>query len=121
MPPRGLIRSFVVLWWVLGVSLLVLSLRTLSFALHEGGPGAIHPILIGGIEAAGALLFLVPRTLRVGAAGLLLAIGIAWLMHLHEQFRWDLLVYAAAVLFVAVHGPLTPEQWRRAGSLSPQS
>jgi len=40
-------------------------------------------------------------------------------MHLHE-FRWDLLIYAAAVLFVAVHGPLTPEQWRRARPLAPQ-
>jgi hypothetical protein len=115
MPSRGLIRSFVVLWWALGVSLLVLSVRTLLVALHEGGHG-LHLALLAGVEAAGALLFLLPRTLRMGAAGLLFAIAIAWLAHLHEQFRWDLLVYGAAVLFVAVHGPLTPEQWRRAVS-----
>jgi hypothetical protein len=60
------------------------------------------------------LLFLVPPTLRVGAAGLLFAIAIAWFAHLHDQFRWDLLIYAAAVLFVAVHGPLTAAQWRHA-------
>ena len=117
MPSRGLIRSFVVLWWALGISLLVLSVRTLLVALqafHAGDPHGLHLALIGGIEAAGALLFLVPPTLRVGAAGPLFAITIAWLAHLHDQFRWDLLIYAAAVLFVAVHGPLTSAQWRHA-------
>jgi hypothetical protein len=114
MPARALIRSFVVLWWVLGVSLLVLSVRTLLSALHEGGGHGVHLAVLAGIEATAALLFLLPRTLRLGAAGLLFAITIAWLAHLHDQFRWDLMVYAAAVLFVAVHGPLTTEQWRRA-------
>ena len=28
------------------------------------------------------------------------------------EWRGDLLVYAAAVAFVAVHGPITPAQWR---------
>lgn len=113
MPSRGLIRSFVVLWWVLGVSILVLSIRTLLVALRGGGHG-LHLALLAGIEAAAALLFLLPPTQRLGAAGLLLTLAIAWLAHLHDQFRWDLLIYAAAVLFVAVHGPLTSEQWRRA-------
>lgn len=117
MPPRGLIRSFVVLWWALGVSLAVLSVRTLLFALHGGGEHAVHLALLAGIEAAAAVLFLVPPTLRVGAAGLLFTLAIASLAHLHDGFRWDLLVYAAAVLFVAVHGPLTSEQWRRASPL----
>jgi len=115
MPPRGLVRSFVILWWVLGASLAVGSVRTLLAALPSGESPNLHLVLLGGVEAAAALLFLVPGTLRIGAAGLLLTIAIAWSVHLHlHQFRWDLLVYAAAVLFVSVHGPLTREQWRAA-------
>lgn len=70
MAPRGLVRSFVVLWWVLGATLLVLSVRT----------------VIGGLRGADP----------------------------HPGVRWDFLVYAAAVFFVAVHGPLTAAQWRHA-------
>jgi len=115
VPSRGLVRSFVILWLVLGISLLVGSARTLLAALAPGEGRNAHLALLGGVEAAAALLFLVPPTLRVGAAGLLLTIVVAWLVHLHlHQFRWDLLVYAAAVLFVLVHGPLTRDQWKRA-------
>jgi hypothetical protein len=37
---------------------------------------------------------------------------------MRHEFRWDLLVYAAAVLFVAVHGSLTGPQWAAARSPS---
>jgi hypothetical protein len=112
MPPRGLVRSFVVLWWVLGATLLVLSVRTVIDGWGGSDP---HPVLIGGLEVVAAVLFLIPRTLRAGAAGLLFTIAIATALHFHAgHFRWDLLVYAAAVLFVAVHGPLTGAQWRHA-------
>ena len=115
MPPRRLLRSFLALWWVLGCALLALSVRTVANAFERGRVVDPHMALVGGVEAAAAILFLVPKTLRVGAAGLLLAIAIAWLAHAHSQLvRWDLAIDAAAVLFVAVHGPLTGEQWRRA-------
>lgn len=114
MPPRGLVRSFVVLWWVLGATLLVLSVRTVMGGWGGADP---HPVLIGGLEAVSAVLFLIPRTLRVGAGGLLFTIAIASALHGSAgHFRWDLLVYAAAVLFVAMHGPLTAAQWRHAVS-----
>lgn len=115
MQPIRLLRSFLALWWVLGCALLALSLRTVASAFEPGHGVNPHMVLVGGIEAAAAVLFLVPKTLRVGAAGLLFAIAIAWLVHAHTQIlRWDLAIDAAAVLFVAVHGPLTGDQWRRA-------
>jgi hypothetical protein len=115
MPPPKLLRSFLALWLVLGCALLALSVRTVAQAFEPGHAVNPHMVLVGGIEAAAAILFLVPKTLRVGAAGLLLAIAIAWLVHAHTQLvRWDLAIDAAAVLFVAVHGALSGDQWRRA-------
>ena len=116
MPSRPLVRSFVVLWWVLGVSLFVMSVRTLMAAITPGPKSNLHLAMLAGVEAAAALLFLVPKTLRIGASGLLFVIAVAWIAHLHDQVRWDFLVYAAAVAFVAIHGSLTGEQWRRAFS-----
>ncbi len=113
MPPRKLVGAFVLLWWTLGLALLVGSVRTVHGA-HAAGPRLEpHLALLGGFEAVAALVFLVPRTLRVGAAGLLLALGVAIGAHAAtHQLRWDLLVDAAAVAFVGVHGPLTAAQWR---------
>jgi hypothetical protein len=72
-------------------------------------------MLLGGVEAAAAVLFLLPRAMRVGAVGLLLTIGIALTVHaVMGQFRGDLVLYAAAVTFVMVHGPLTRAQFVRA-------
>jgi len=113
MPPRALVRSFVAMWWTLGIALLVLSIRTVAGAALPGARDP-HAIVIGGVEAVSALLFLVPGTLRIGAAGLLVAIGAALLLHATaHHFRWDLLMYAAAVQFVAVHGPVTRAQLGR--------
>lgn len=120
MPPKSLVRSFVVLWWTLGVAILVLSVGTLRHALGAAGLAARHVALLAIVEAAAAIVFLVPRALRVGAAGLLVVFAVALLLHAAElQMRWDLLVYAAAVLFVAVHGPLTRDQWRLAFGRTP--
>ncbi|MGE5175796.1 MAG: hypothetical protein ACM3JJ_05410 [Hyphomicrobiales bacterium] len=112
MPPRNLVRAFLFLWWTLGVALLVLSVGTLAHAIHGAGLMSHHVALLAFVETVSALAFLVPATNRYGAAGLLLVFAVAMLLHggMHE-FRWDLLVYGAAVIFVAVHGPLTREQW----------
>lgn len=70
-------------------------------------------MLVGGFEAVAALLFLAPRTMRLGAVGLLATFAFAFLLHAGRwQFRGDLLVYAAAVGFVAVHGAV-PMSWLR--------
>jgi hypothetical protein len=110
MPPRRLVLAFVALWWTVGLALLYLSLRTVHDAV-AGGAHDPHVALLGGLEAVAAVLFLIPRTLRVGAAGLLAAIAVAFVIHaaaLH-QFRADLLLDAGAVAFVAIHGPVRRE------------
>jgi len=74
---------------------------------------------VGSTEALAALLFLIPRSLRIGAVTLLLVFAAAFLIHaLRLALRADLLVYAGAVAFVAVHGPV-PVSWLRAGRTGP--
>jgi cation transport regulator ChaC len=66
-------------------------------------------------------MFLVPRTLKVGAAGLLVLLVLVFLIHAERrQFRGDLVVYAAAVRFVGAHGSV-PISWlrRHASSVPP--
>jgi hypothetical protein len=118
MPPTRLLRGYLMLWFTTGLILLIASIETVqgAFGAHQANP---HVALLGAVEALGAALLLVPRTMRVGVAALLLTIGIAFLVHtVLGQFRGDLLLYAAAVAFVGIHGPLTSDQWRMALSLS---
>jgi uncharacterized membrane protein YphA (DoxX/SURF4 family) len=110
MPPLGLVRAFVAQWWTAGLVLLYLSVKTAYQGL-QGSSHDPHLVLIGGCEAIAALLFLFPRTLKVGAAGLLLILAVVFLLHAaRSQFRGDLLVYAVVVYFVAVHGSV-PMSW----------
>ena len=112
MPPRSLMRSFLVLWLTTGLVLLVASMRTILDAA-PGPHGNPHIVILAAVEAISAVLFLVPRTLRVGAIGLLATITVAFLVHtVMGQFRADLLLYAATVVFVSVHGSLTTPQWK---------
>jgi predicted secreted protein len=39
MPPQRLLRSFLALWWVVGVGLLALSVRTVAHAFEGGRIG----------------------------------------------------------------------------------
>jgi hypothetical protein len=97
---------------VTGLVLLLASVRTVAEA--ASGPHAKpHIVILGAVEAMSALLFLWPRTMRPGAIGLLISIGVAFLVHaLIGQFRGDLVIFAAAVVFVSVRGSLTDPQWR---------
>jgi hypothetical protein len=109
MAPVAVVRAFVAQWWTAGIVLFGLSVKTAYQGLQD-----LHLVLVGGFEALAALLFLFPRTLRIGAAGLLLTFGMVFLVHAARfQFRGDLLVYSAVVAFVAVHGPV-PMSWLRA-------
>ncbi len=113
MPSVSLVRAFVVQWWTVGTVLLYLSVKTMYAGLQSGGGHDAHLILIGGFEALAAVLFLIPRTLRIGAFGLLMVFAVVLLIHaLQLQLRGDVLVYAAVVLFVAVHGSV-PMAWLR--------
>jgi hypothetical protein len=67
-------------------------------------------MLLGSVEGIASLLFLLPRTMRLGAGGLLLTFTVAFMAHVVQgQFPAELLIYAASVSYVAVHGsaPLT--------------
>src|SRR5215208_1554111 len=113
MPPRKLLRAFLGLWAVTGLVLFVGSVDT----VREAVVGRPHPHLaiLGSVEAMAAVLFLVPRTMRLGALGLGIALGLALGLHAAVgEFRSDLLVYGAAVSFVAIHRPLRPDQLRAA-------
>lgn len=93
---------FVLFHLVLGATLLIGSITT----AFNGGHGNPHIRLIGLVEGIAAMMFLLPRTMRAGAWLLLLTIGIALIIHLSMgEWRGDLLVYAAGVAFVSVHGP----------------
>jgi hypothetical protein len=94
-------RAFVVFHLVLGLMLLVGSVQTLvTIGQHDR-----HAFILGGAEAVAAVLFLVPRTLRIGACLLLGILTTAFAIHLHRgEWAGSLLVYAAGVAFVLVHG-----------------
>jgi len=114
MPPRRLVRAFLALWITLGLVVLVASARTFVEAraglVH--GPLNVHLAALAGVEAVAALLFLVPRTMRVGGWGLLATFAIAIAAHaLTGEFQFTLVLYAAATSFVLVHGPVP---WRAA-------
>jgi hypothetical protein len=113
MPRVSLVRAFVVQWWTVGIVLLYLSSKTVDAGLTGGGGHGAHLVLVGGLEASAAVLFLIPRTLRLGALGLLTVFALVFLIHAFRlQFRGDILIYASAVLFVAVHGSV-PMVWLR--------
>ena len=119
MPPQRLMRAFLFLWLATGVVLLYGSVETVRSALGPWHPNP-HLVILGSVEAAAAVLFLLPTWMRIGAIGLLSTIVVAFAVHgvLHE-FRGDLLLYAAAVSFISIHGPLTREQIRVSMSSRP--
>jgi uncharacterized membrane protein YphA (DoxX/SURF4 family) len=99
-PESHLRQAFTAFHWVLGLALLWASVHTVVHA----DPGDLHAKVIGSLEALGAVAFLVPRTLRLGAGLLLVAIlGAAVIHAARGEWRPDLLVYAAGVVLVLSH------------------
>lgn len=106
-PPRSLVRAFLALYVTLGIVILVESVETVlrarAGAFH--GPDRLHALVLGGLEAAAAVAFLVPRAMHAGAAVLLAIFALAFGLHaLQGSPNLVLLVYGAGVLFVRVHG-----------------
>ena len=107
MNNQALRRSFIAFHLTLGVVVLAQSLVTV-FQMHGAG-GASHARLgievLACAEAVAALLFIVPATLRWGAVALLAIFFVALAFHgLRGELQLTLLVYAAGVFFVMVHG-----------------
>ncbi len=117
MPPRNLFWSFLALWIVTGLLLLVGGVQSILQTRGVSPPETPRFVLLGGFQAVAALLFLIPRTLRIGAAGLLAAITIVFVVNAGlGHFRGDLLLDGVAVLFVLIHGAPTHAKWRTAVS-----
>lgn len=96
-------RSFMVFHAVLGGALLIMSHNTLFHALHEHGFG--HLTFVAALEMIGALLLLIPRTLQIGAVALLVVLIPGFVVHLARgEWELQLLIYAAGVWFIMVHG-----------------
>ncbi len=97
-------RSFIALHLTLGLVIIFESVQTLAHALGAPAQHA-HLTMLGTVETVAALLFLWPRTLRIGGYMLVVTFLVAVLAHaLRGEFPATLLVYAAAALFVTVHG-----------------
>jgi hypothetical protein len=108
MPDTKLVRAFFALWWALGVVMFLSGVQSAWSAFGPLSSGLdAHALLLGSVEAVAAVLFLVPGVMRVGGYGLLATLGIAFLVHAARgHFSGPLLVYAAGVIFVIVHGPV---------------
>ncbi len=84
--------------------LLVESTRTLAHALGEH-QADLHLTLLSSSETVAALLFLWPRTMRLGGGVLIAILTVAAVAHaLRGEFPGALLVYLAAVVFVTLQG-----------------
>ena len=107
MPSRPLVRAFLALYITVGIIVCFESVDTVVTALQGGvsSHDRPHALLLGTLEAGAAILFLIPRAMPWGAAVLLGVFALAFGLHLlggHPNL--DLLIYAAAVLFIRVHG-----------------
>ena len=104
---RNLKRAFIVFHLTLAAVILVQSVST---AVHAAGVQVDtapnwHLFVLATIEAIAAVLFVFPRTIRVGGGVLLIILLIAFFAHVHTgDTQLHLLVYAASVFFIVVHG-----------------
>ncbi len=84
---------------------LVVLLQSISaFRRGLAMPGAsTHILVVAGLEALAAVLFIFPKTLDIGGTVLLIVFAIAFLLH-GIRGQLPLLVYAAGVILVMAHG-----------------
>jgi len=94
-------REFRLFHAILGLGLLIMSLQTLVHALRELHGDHRHLALVAGLEAAGAVLFLIPRTIRWGGFILLVVLLVGFAEPLTRgELELQRLVYAAGVWFL---------------------
>lgn len=109
-------RAFVVLHLALGLGILVATLQTLLHVTQEHGGPNLHVVFLVAAETIGAVLFLLPQTLRIGAVVLLILLLGGSVVHLTRgELEVHLLVYAAGVWFVMVHGAAWEARPRTSG------
>src|SRR5947208_8818252 len=99
------------MYLTVGIVLLVESLRTLVHAVSHLA-GKVHLAGLAAVETVAVLLFLLPRTLRLGGGILAAILLIAAGAHaLRGEFPSALLVDAAAVLFIGIQGSTPSPDW----------
>ncbi|HZI21697.1 MAG TPA: hypothetical protein VFD76_04250 [Gemmatimonadales bacterium] len=104
---------FLALHLTLGLVILFESARELLHAVTRAGHG--HLAMVAAVEGVAAILFLWPRTMRLGGLALTAVLAGALIVHaVRGEFQAPLLVYAVATLFVTVNGNAWPA---RAGEL----
>ncbi|MGB2868780.1 MAG: hypothetical protein WBD36_10030 [Bacteroidota bacterium] len=105
MASLSLRRSFVMFHLVLGLIILMKSLNTVLNVVQGHTTNALgsHLALLALVEAVAAVLFLIPKTLKAGAWALIVVFLVAMAVH-GIQHELDLLVFAAGVMFIRVHG-----------------
>jgi hypothetical protein len=104
MPVFNARTAFVILHATLGSALVIMGHNALFHAMHEHGDP--HMMLTAALEMIGALLLLIPRTLRIGGFALLLVFVPGFLFRLmHGEWDLHLLIYAAGVWFIMANGP----------------
>jgi hypothetical protein len=101
-------NAFLALHLTLGLVILFESVQTLAHTL--GAPADHgHLMMVAGVESVAALLFLWPRTLRIGGGALVLILTVAAVAHIvRGEFPAAVMVYAVATFFVCVHGSAWP-------------
>jgi hypothetical protein len=107
--------TMIALRWTLGIVVAVESVLTAwnSYPeIHAGGHHGVHAwvrLVLGSVEAVGAILFLLPATLLVGGRTLLGVFAFAVLFHVlqGEFFMGNLLIYAAATVACMAHARAT--------------
>lgn len=103
MASARLRRAFMLFHAILGGMLVLMSHDVLYHSLHAHGFG--HLTLVAALELIGAVLLLIPRTLTIGGVALLVVLIPGFVLHL-TRGEWEpqLLIYAAGVYFIMVHG-----------------
>jgi len=98
-------RSFVVFRVILGVVVFLLSASAVLRASSGHIVGALrsHLTILAVMEAVAALLFLIPKTAKVGGGILLVIFGVVLAIH-GVRGQLALFVYAAGVVLVMVEG-----------------
>jgi hypothetical protein len=101
-PPRPVTWLHLALAFVIGQASLLLLLRARGSGLH----GGLHPAIattLAAVELLAVCLFLIPKTLVLGARLLWVVLVVATLLHLHagEAPSPIFLVYAAGIGVVA--------------------
>lgn len=105
MARKGLRRAFVAFHLTLGIVIFIESVLAVIHSLHSQTASHLTSILpwFAAVEAISAAMLLIPQTLKIGGAILLLIFIAAIVVH-GPADGLPLFVYAAAVVFVMAHG-----------------